>query len=135
MADYAWYQRDLEGNCNERTTTDPYAFTSEKVPHIGEKAQVHAVQSDSDGRTETETARDRSPNDLQEDGMPITRGRDAEKRVGMARGEGGLSPARSVGVERVESGRGHSRIRGAEFKAMEGHGRGEGGVPDRDGAL
>lgn len=61
---------------------------------------------------------------------------DAEKEMMRGRGEGGIT-AETVpvhDVQRVESGR-EERIRGDDFKRVEGRGRGEGGVTDRDNAL
>jgi hypothetical protein len=68
--------------------------------------------------------------------QPPVSDHDAEKEMMRGRGEGGTT-AETVPVQslqRVESGR-QERIRGEDFKRVEGRGRGEGGITDRDHAL
>lgn len=121
VADYAFYQRDLEGNCHERTTHDPQEFFSEKNRAVGTEAPVHTSQpngSSADSELECSTVAEGSR----------TRDGEVGEKV-YARGRGEKSMNEKTGLPRKESPRGRP-IRGEEFRRMEGVGRGEGGTVD-----
>lgn len=140
VADYAWVQRDLEGNAPERTSADPREFLSEKHPTVGATAEIKSVSQPitedgslasaglAGGRTDMSAGIRHH--------QPAVQGHDAEKEMMRGRGEGGFTtePLSGHALERVESGRGHE-IRGEDFKRIEARGRGEGGIADRDGTL
>jgi Amt family ammonium transporter len=125
VADYAFFRRDLEGNCPERTTHDPEQFFSSKNKQVGTDTKVRSVASPdvttSDSRDHPSTS-----GDVHRDGR-IVRNDDAEKLQARGRGEAPIDE--KAGLERVESGR-SQRIRGEDFRKMEGVGRGELGVSD-----
>lgn len=120
VADYAWFQRDLEGNSPERTTHDPSSFVSEKNPNVGATAQVVSLEKRSDGSATTSDITDapRASMDI-----------NPAKMQARGRGEGGIhnDDMEMSRLSRQESDRG-TKIRGEAFKKAEGVGRGEGGV-------
>ncbi len=122
VADYAFVQRDIEGNCPERTTHDPSQFFSEKNPNVGATTQINPVSPDS-------SSRDRSD---QGESTIADSHSDLEKI--QARGRGEVPMRHEPGLVRTESARGRE-IRGEEFRRMEGVGRGQGGVSDLDHAV
>ncbi|GHJ87915.1 hypothetical protein NliqN6_4317 [Naganishia liquefaciens] len=134
VADYAWVQRDLEGNAPERTATDPREFVSEKNPAVGATAEIRSVGQPTPGSHGLASAL-RAENGIRHQQLSLN-GQDAEKEMMRGRGEGGVDaetvPAQEL--QRVESGR-RERIRGDDFRRIEGRGRGEGGVSDRDHAV
>lgn len=137
VADYAWVQRDLEGNAPERTSADPREFMSEKHPAVGATAEIKSVSQPmtEDGSLASALAGGRTDMTAGiRHHLPPASGHDAEKEMMRGRGEGGLNaePLPGHGLARVESDR-PERIRGEDFKRVEARGRGEGGVPD--GAL
>jgi Amt family ammonium transporter len=139
VADYAWVQRDLEGNAPERTTTDPREFMSEKHPAVGATAEIKSVSQPTteDGSLASALAGGRADMTagIRHHQPPVS-GQDAEKEMMRGRGEGGFTaePLPGQSLQRVESDR-PQEIRGEDFKRVEARGRGEGGVSDRDHAL
>src|SRR4051812_15703840 len=78
VADYAFFRRDLEGNCPERTTHDPEQFFSSKNKQVGADTKVMSVASpDISPSTRTEHA-STSAEGIHRDGR-IVRNEDAEK--------------------------------------------------------
>jgi hypothetical protein len=129
VADYAFFQRDLEGNCHERTTHDPQQFFSTKDRSVGVEAKVVSVAAD--GSSANTSDRD-SSTILAEASRSRTRGDDPEKMEPRGRLEAPIdekSAFETSAFSRTESHR-HEAIRGEEFRRMEGVGRGEGGVSD-----
>jgi hypothetical protein len=135
VADYAWFQRDLEGNSPERTTHDPIAFTSEKTPNVGADAQVKSVVTTESPDGSTTTVKGYSTDPAQPRTSHHHDVNPAEMHA-RGRGEGGIhnDDLEMRNLTRKESDR-DFRIRGDEFNKIEGTGRGHGGVPDRDNAL
>jgi hypothetical protein len=140
VADYAWVQRDLEGNAPERTTADPSVFMSEKHPAVGATAEIKSVSQPTteDGSLASALAGGRTDMTagIRHQLPPPVSGHDAEKEMMRGRGEGGYTaePLPGHSLQRIESDR-PQEIRGEDFKRVEARGRGEGGVPDRDSAL